>query len=147
MSVREPVAGIAPLPVNPAQLAFLARETAFDIIGNLEPFDSDTSETLFDLIEAGWSDADLVSEHGFSQRELAAYWQAVEDLAKARLVMEEAAAFTQLTRELELKFPDRSRQENQKAARVLAADEGTRTRAAAASGLWAKINEVRKNDV
>jgi hypothetical protein len=125
------------------QQKFVAREAILEIIGGL--VDENKTNTLADYFEDNPTigDAELIATGGFLEEEVAAYWLAVEDLAKARVIMEEAAAFGQLLSELELEFPSQDAPTRRRAARTLVADPATRTRAAQASGLYEKLESLQ----
>jgi len=95
---------------------------------------------------SGYPISTLLSDHGelkesddVPQDMIDGYTLALEDLDKATVVMEEAAAFGYLMEQLQEQHPETQRSQLQKAARSLVADPDTRTNAAIASGVYGKM--------
>ena len=122
-----------------AQQVFKARAAIKEWMGAYETIDGDT----VDSIDVSFSNDDekaevdeTLAKLGVDQDILDGYRLAVEDLEKARVVMEEHAAFGHLMQELQTQHPATPRSQLQKAARALVADPETRKRAAQASGVY-----------
>lgn len=116
------------------QRTFLARLAIVELLEELKSPASD--DTLGYLAEQGVSRDDLVAVCEFAVDVVEAYGLAVDDLERAREVMEEDTAFKHFVAKLQVDAPESSRSQLQKAARALVADPALRAQAVREAGLY-----------
>lgn len=127
-----------------AQQVYRARLAIRDLVGGYETNDGDAIDSIdisFDGGVTGIPDV-VLEDLGVDPEIVEGYRLAVDDLVKARVVMEEQAAFDYLTKDLQGRYPLAPRAQIQKAARALVADPDTRESAAEASGVYAVFEEL-----
>lgn len=133
--------------ITKAQSAFLARSAVVEALDGL-PYevwadDGSPADNLGKAIREGWTDERIKDELELSQELIDGYRLVINDLERARTIMEEQAAFGQLVDELEVLHPELTRLELQRMARSAITNRGEHDRAVKASNVYERIGAVR----
>ena len=105
------------------------------ILGWMGQYESDDGDRIEDLDLSSFTEDELI-KIGIEPEVVSGYMLALENFEKARTVMEEQAAFGVVVKELQVDYPDNTRNELQRLARPIVADPVRRAQAVAESRVY-----------